>query len=87
MKYFLLKRILTLFYLYPFIVYLFPAAIARFCEAILDFLADEQHAVVAKIRTEDFEGQVFSAYEQLFNVWLQSKEASKEAKVNGLSQY
>jgi len=61
--------------------WVFSNAIARFCEAILDFLADEQRAVAAKIRTEDFEGQVFSAYEQLFNVWLQSKEASKEAKL------
>ena len=59
-----------------------PAAIARFCEAILEFLADEHRAAEAKIRAADFEGQIYSAYEQLFNVWLQSKEASKESRVS-----
>ena len=50
------------------------AAIARFCEAILDFLADDQRAKDATIKEEDFEGEVFAAFEQLFNVWLLSKE-------------
>ena len=27
------------------------------------------------IREEDFEGEVYSAYEQLLSVWLQSKES------------
>ena len=50
-------------------------AIARFCEAIIDFLADEQLVREANITAEQFHGEVFAAYEQLFNIWLQSKEA------------
>eukprot|EP00731_Ephydatia_muelleri_P026389 Em0018g489a len=55
--------------------WVFANVIARFCEAIIDFLADEQRARGANISAEQFSGEVFSAYEQLFNVWLQSKEA------------
>ncbi len=64
-----------------FIVCLFslPAAIARFSEAILDFLADKQAAAEAHLREEDFDGEVYAAYEQLFNVWLLSKESKVRA--------
>ena len=50
-------------------------AFARFCEAILDYLADEQRAAASGITADQFEGEVFSAYDTLFNVWLQSKDA------------
>ena len=50
----------------------------------MEFLADEHRAAEANIRASDFEGQIYSAYEQLFNVWLQSKEAAKEARVSWL---
>lgn len=50
-------------------------AFARFCEAILDYLADEQRATASGITSEQFEGEVFSAYDTLFNIWLQSKDA------------
>ena len=52
-----------------------PPATARFSEAILDYLADEQRATEAGIRSADFEGEAYSIYELLFNVWLQSKES------------
>ena len=51
------------------------SAIARFCEAIGDYLADEQRAAASGITSTQFEGEVFSAYDQLFNLWLGSKEA------------
>ena len=51
------------------------SATSRFCEAIMDFLADEQRAADAKIRAEDFEGEAYSIYELFSTVWLQSKEA------------
>ena len=52
-----------------------PAATSRFCEAILDFLADEKRASEANIRAADFEGEAYSIYELFSTVWLQSKEA------------
>ena len=56
----------------PFILF---SAIARFCEAILDFLADEHRASSSGITAQQFEGEVFSAYDTLFNVWMLSKDA------------
>jgi hypothetical protein len=50
-------------------------ATSRFCEAILDFLADHKRASEANIRAEDFEGEAYSIYELFSTVWLQSKEA------------
>lgn len=50
-------------------------AIARFCEAIIDFLADEQRAESSGITPAQFEGEVYSAYDTLFNVWLLAKDA------------
>lgn len=51
------------------------AATARFGEAIVDFLADEERAASKGIRTEDFEGEAYSIYELFSTLWLQSKEA------------
>lgn len=53
----------------------FSVATSRFCEAILDFLADHKRASEAHIRAEDFEGEAYSIYELFSTVWLQSKEA------------
>ena len=50
-------------------------AFARFSEAILDYLADEQRAASGKIQFSQFEGHIFSSFDQLFNVWLLSKES------------
>lgn len=53
-------------------------ATARFGEAIIDFLADENRAASKGIRMEDFEGEAYSVYELFSTVWLQSKEAKVE---------
>ena len=50
-------------------------AFARFCEAIIDYVADEQRAEASGINCQQFEGEVFSAYDTFFNVWLLSKDA------------
>ena len=49
-------------------------ATARFGEAIIDFLADSDHATTKSIRAEDFEGEAYSIYELFSSVWLVSKE-------------
>ena len=50
-------------------------AFARFSEAILDFMADDQRATSGQVVLSQFEGHIFSAFDQLFNVWLSSKES------------
>ena len=50
-------------------------AFARFSEAILDYLADEQRASSGQVQFSHFEGHIFSSFDQLFNVWLPSKES------------
>ena len=57
-------------------------ATSRFCEAILDFLADHKRASEAHIRAEDFEGEAYSIYELFSTVWLQSKEAKVNIHVS-----
>ena len=53
----------------------YHTAFARFSEAILDYLADEQRANSGKVQFSQFEGHIFSSFDQLFNVWLLSKES------------
>ena len=48
---------------------------ARFSEAILDYMADEQRASSGQVTFSQFEGHIFSSFDQLFNVWLMSKES------------
>ena len=60
----------------------FSVATSRFCEAILDFLADHKRASEAHIRAEDFEGEAYSIYELFSTVWLQSKEAKVNIHVH-----
>jgi hypothetical protein len=55
--------------------WVFSYAFARFSEAILDYLADEQRANSGKVQFSQFEGHIFSSFDQLFNVWLLSKES------------
>ncbi|XP_011410499.2 PREDICTED: maestro heat-like repeat-containing protein family member 1 [Amphimedon queenslandica] len=55
--------------------WVFSNAFARFCEAIIDYVADEQRAEASGINFQQFEGEVFSAYDTFFNVWLLSKDA------------
>ena len=57
---------------------IFFLAFARICESIIDFYADEQRADKAELKSEDYAGEVYSAYDILFNNWLKT---SKEARV------
>ena len=50
-------------------------ALARFSEAILDYMADEQRVSSGQMTFSQFEGHIFSSFDQLFNVWLMSKES------------
>lgn len=51
-----------------------PAAYARFSESIVEYLANLEKAPNKNIRKEDFAGEIYSAYEVMFTVWLQTKE-------------
>ena len=48
---------------------------SRFCEAILNYVANIDRAPDKTITTSRFSQQIFSALEVLFSVWLNSKEA------------
>ena len=54
---------------------LFLSALSKFCEAIIEYLANIKTAPDPAIKAEQFAGEVFSAWEIFFNVWLASKEA------------
>lgn len=53
----------------------FATCIARLCEAIVNFTGDKEEAAKAGVFVSDFEGEVFSTYEILFNLWINTKEA------------
>jgi hypothetical protein len=55
--------------------WVFSYALARFSEAILDYMADEQRVSSGQMTFSQFEGHIFSSFDQLFNVWLMSKES------------
>lgn len=56
------------------------SALSKFSEAILDYIANIDKAPDSTVTKEVFAGEIFSAYDILFNVWLQSKEAKVSAK-------
>ncbi|CAL1544099.1 unnamed protein product [Lymnaea stagnalis] len=55
--------------------WVFAAALSKFSEAILEYCANLDQAPDKTVSTERFSAEIFSAYDILFNVWLQSKEA------------
>ncbi|ESO87809.1 hypothetical protein LOTGIDRAFT_234834 [Lottia gigantea] len=55
--------------------WVFSAALSKFSEAILEYVANIEKAPDPTISKDRFSGEIFSAYDILFNVWLQSKEA------------
>ncbi|GFS16071.1 maestro heat-like repeat family member 1 [Elysia marginata] len=55
--------------------WVFASAISNFSEAILEYCANLDQAPDKSVSTDRFESEIFSAYDILFNVWLQSKEA------------
>ncbi|XP_019641769.1 PREDICTED: maestro heat-like repeat-containing protein family member 1 isoform X1 [Branchiostoma belcheri] len=54
--------------------WVFAHAIGKFSEAILDYVANIDKAPDPTVKKEMFSGEIYSAYETFFKVWLQSKE-------------
>jgi len=52
--------------------------VSKFCEAIVEYMANISSAPDPNVQIESFSGEVCSAWEIFFTVWL----GSKEAKVN-----
>ena len=50
-------------------------AISKFSEAINEYVANLDKAPDSSVSKDRFAGEIFSAFELLFNNWLQSKEA------------
>ena len=50
-------------------------AVSKFCEAIVEYMANILSAPDPNVQVEFFYGEVCSAWEIFFNVWLGSKEA------------
>lgn len=50
-------------------------ALAKFSEAIVEYVANLDTAPDKSVSKERFSGEIMSAFDLLFNNWLQSKEA------------
>ena len=50
------------------------SGLARFSESILDYVANIEAAPYPDITLDRFYGEIFSAYDVLFNVWMKSNE-------------
>ncbi|XP_064639982.1 maestro heat-like repeat-containing protein family member 1 isoform X2 [Lineus longissimus] len=55
--------------------WVFSAALSKSCEAILDYVANLEKAPDPTVTKDAFSTEIYSAYDMLFNVWLQSKES------------
>ncbi|KAH9515723.1 Maestro heat-like repeat-containing protein member 1 [Bulinus truncatus] len=55
--------------------WVFASALSKFSEAILEYCANLDQAPDKTVSIDRFANEIFSAYDILFNVWLQSKEA------------
>uniref|UniRef100_A0A2C9KZ46 Maestro heat-like repeat-containing protein family member 1 n=1 Tax=Biomphalaria glabrata TaxID=6526 RepID=A0A2C9KZ46_BIOGL len=55
--------------------WVFASALSKFSEAILEYCANLDQAPDKTVSIDRFSNEIFSAYDILFNVWLQSKEA------------
>ncbi|KAI6647039.1 Maestro heat-like repeat-containing protein family member 1 isoform X2 [Oopsacas minuta] len=53
----------------------FASCVGRVCEAVLNYTGDKGEAAKHGISRSDFSGEVYSAYDILFNVWINSKES------------
>ncbi|XP_033117617.1 maestro heat-like repeat-containing protein family member 1 isoform X2 [Anneissia japonica] len=54
--------------------WVFSCALARFSESILHYVANIENAPDQTVRKELYSSQIYSAYNIVYNVWLQSKE-------------
>lgn len=55
--------------------WLFTAALQRFSESTLEYLANLDQAPDPTVRKDAFASDISSAYDTLFHHWLQSREA------------
>lgn len=53
----------------------FLAGLARFCESIIDYVANAESAPYPDIIVDRFYGEISSAYDILFSVWIRASEA------------
>jgi hypothetical protein len=61
--------------------WVFTYAISRFCDAIIGYVANLDRAPDKTIKASKFAVQMYSAFEVIFNVWLQSKEPKLRVQV------
>ncbi|KAL3859489.1 hypothetical protein ACJMK2_009708 [Sinanodonta woodiana] len=54
--------------------WVFSTALSKFCEAVIDYIANIDKAPDPTVKKEIFSSEILAAYDILFNVWLQSKE-------------
>lgn len=50
-------------------------SLARFCESIVDYVANVENAPYPDITIDRFYGEISAAFDVLFNVWIKSNEA------------
>ena len=53
----------------------YSVGFSRFSESVTYYLANVESTSHCDIRQNTFEGEMLSAYEILFNVWIKSSEA------------
>lgn len=53
----------------------FLTGLARFCESIVDYVANAENAPYPDIAIDRFYGEISSAYDILFSVWIRASEA------------
>ena len=63
---------------------IFIAALARFCESIVDYVANAENAPYPDITIDRFYGEISAAFDVLFNVWIKSNEAKVISLITGL---
>ncbi|XP_053350115.1 maestro heat-like repeat-containing protein family member 1 isoform X1 [Clarias gariepinus] len=55
--------------------WVFSSALSRFSESILEYLANLDKAPDPTVRKDTFSSELYTAYDILFNSWLQSRDA------------
>ncbi|GFX94408.1 maestro heat-like repeat-containing protein family member 1 [Trichonephila clavipes] len=61
--------------------WIFAYALAKFCEAILEYIANAEKSPDPSVSKEAFVSEISSAYDVLFNNWLPSREAKVRSEV------
>jgi len=60
----------------------FISALAKFCEAILDYLANIEKAPDPDVKKAVFQTEIAHAFDVLLNVWIHSKEPKVHVQIN-----